>query len=168
MTSHLTSNHIFNQPIHYSCAYGTASEVIKLLIEAFPESIYCTDDNGFTPLHYAMGNCERDESPGAIAVLLSKVSQVSKDDATGTIGRQEQKHPLLVFADRTKTFKDISVKGLENAQSCLQVYLRKKPVASTNFFTALQSLPPWLEDHGMCIFVFLYCNEAKKKRDYLF
>lgn len=132
---------IFKQPIHYSCAYGTSTEVIKALIEAHPKSIYCTDDNGFTPLHYAMGNCERKESPGAIKVILSHMTE--DDDQYLNL-----KHPLLVLAERTRSFTNIPKQGIENAQRCLQCYLRTKPVASTTFFTALQTLPQWLEDKG--------------------
>lgn len=134
------------QPIHYSCAYGTSVEVIKILIEAFPDSINYKDDIGFTPLCYAMGNCERDESPGAIETLLT----AKTSDPTFL-----EKHPLLIFSDRAKQFKEANVSktGCENAIKCLQVYLRHKPEASTSFFTALQSLPQWLEDQGRCLFL---------------
>mmetsp|Transcript_19907 Transcript_19907/g.29820 ORF Transcript_19907/g.29820 Transcript_19907/m.29820 type:complete len:626 (-) Transcript_19907:125-2002(-) len=143
-------------PIHYSCAYGTSNELLEILIDAYPGSLQYQDHNGFTPLHYAMGNCERDESPGTIELLLSKLSNYA--DISIASERQpqmymqqqqqipEQKHPLLVFADRTRKFKDVSKRECENAKQCLETYLRKKPVASMNFFTALQSLPPWLED----------------------
>lgn len=137
---------IVNQPIHYSCAYGTPAEIMKLLIEAYPESLNCSDDSGFTPLHYAMGNCERKESPKTIEILLSKVS--NNNNRPNIDFEQEQKHPLLVFADRTKSFREVSKQECENTQKCLQIYLRTKPPASTQFFTALQSLPQWLEDRG--------------------
>lgn len=89
-----------------------------------------------------MSNCERDESPGAIETLLT-----AKTSDPAFL----EKHPLLVFAERTKQFKhsNMSKSGCENAKKCLQIYLRHKPDASTGFFTALQSLPQWLEDQGM-------------------
>lgn len=60
----------------------------------------------------------------------------------------EDKHPLMVLAERTKDIKNFSKQGCENAKLCLLTYLRMKPSISTNFFTALQSLPQWLEDKG--------------------
>ncbi len=130
-----------------------------------------------------MGNCERDESPGAIELLLSRMSSMDMDinmdmDTNSTNSNKQQfqlqqqqeqrheqeyqggrerdreqgiehKHPLLVLSDRTKKFKmDVSKRECENAQRCLRTYLRRKPPASMNFFTALQSLPQWLEDIG--------------------
>ncbi len=117
-------------------------EVIKILIEAFPDSINYKDDVGFDPLCYAMGNCEIDESPGAIETLMT---------ATKKHPTILDKHPLLVFSDRTKQFKEaeMSKSDFDNTKACLKTYLRHKPEASTSFFTALQSLPQWLEDQGM-------------------
>ena len=111
---------------------------VLLLIQ---DSIYSCDNNGFTPLHYAMGNCQNDGSPGAIETILSVMSNHSEV--------KFEKHPLTVFADRTRDFKNVSKQGCLNAQKCLQIYLRHKPHSSTNFFTALQSLPQWLQDIGM-------------------
>ena len=128
------------KPIHYSCAYGTSIANLNTLIDAYPYSVYCCDKSGFTPLHYAMANCEQEESPGAVDTLLVAMGHCKTTNF--------KKHPLDVLAERTKKFKDVSIKGCDNAQKCLTLYLRRKPDASTNFFTALQSLPQWLEDKG--------------------
>ena len=105
-------------------------------------TIFVIDGVGFTPLCYAMGNCERDESPGAIKTLM----MAHADNGTCIL----EKHPLLIFSDRAKQFKEASMSKSEfdNSKKCLQIYLRNEPEASTSFFTALQSLPQWLEDQG--------------------
>jgi ankyrin repeat protein len=58
-------------PMHYACAYGTTTSVLKVLEEAYPESINAKDDNGKTPLHMVMVNAQRTASPGVLGFLLN-------------------------------------------------------------------------------------------------
>jgi ankyrin repeat protein len=60
-------------PIHYACAYGADTVVIKGLADAFPESKTTVDRNGRTPLHFALGNQNTDRlvSPDVVAILSS-------------------------------------------------------------------------------------------------
>ena len=41
-------------PIHYACAYSSSVEVLKVLVEAVPQSSSSIDFNGCTPLHFAV------------------------------------------------------------------------------------------------------------------
>ena len=56
-------------PIHYACASGSDTEVIKALAEAFPESKTTVDRRGRTPLHFALG--DKPASPDVIFLLAS-------------------------------------------------------------------------------------------------
>ena len=59
-------------PIHYACAYGIPCSVIKVLVEAFPESIVAKDKYGRTPLHCCMRNVDAPESPERIKLLVER------------------------------------------------------------------------------------------------
>ncbi|KAL7551088.1 hypothetical protein ACHAWF_014306 [Thalassiosira exigua] len=48
-------------PIHY--AYGASMNVLTELIGAWEESMKKTDAKGRTPLHFAMGNADPENSP---------------------------------------------------------------------------------------------------------
>jgi len=56
-------------PIHYACASGSDTEVIKALAEAYPESKTVVDRRGRTPLHFALG--DKPASPDVIFLLAS-------------------------------------------------------------------------------------------------
>lgn len=44
-------------PIHAACIFGSSSNVIKLLIQAYPPSVTCVDLSGKLPLHIACYLC---------------------------------------------------------------------------------------------------------------
>ena len=67
-------------PMHYACAYGTTTNVLKVLEEAYPESINAKDDNGKTPLHMVMVNAQRTASPGVLDFLLNYEYDDDYDD----------------------------------------------------------------------------------------
>jgi hypothetical protein len=68
-------------PIHYACACGATSAVIKRLAEEFPESRTTVDRRGRTPLHFALGNPDQFTTPEVVAILSSggAVSMTDKD-----------------------------------------------------------------------------------------
>jgi hypothetical protein len=70
-------------PIHYACAYGAGTAVIKSLAEAFPESKTTVDRKGRTPLHFALGTANSN-SP-AVVVLLSSSGAGSYADDNGML-----------------------------------------------------------------------------------
>ena len=57
-------------PMHYACAYGSSAEVLKVLYEAYPESLRTKDNKGKTPMHLTMVNAHRDSSPEVLQFLL--------------------------------------------------------------------------------------------------
>ena len=71
-------------PIHYACASGSDSEVIKALAEAYPESKTTVDRRGRTPLHFALG--DKPASPDII-FLLSSTGAASYPDEIGMLVR---------------------------------------------------------------------------------
>ena len=73
-------------PIHYACACGAETEVIKQLAEAFPESKTTVDRRGRTPLHFALGNSNKPVSPDVV-VLLSSSGAASYADDNGMLVR---------------------------------------------------------------------------------
>jgi ankyrin repeat protein len=60
-------------PIHYACACGADTAVIKKLAEEFPASKTTVDRRGRTPLHFALGNQNPDQmaTPQVVAILSS-------------------------------------------------------------------------------------------------
>ncbi len=70
-------------PIHYACAYGAGTQVIKSLAQAFPESKTTVDRKGRTPLHFALGTANSN-SP-AVVVLLSSSGAASYADDNGML-----------------------------------------------------------------------------------
>jgi hypothetical protein len=75
-------------PIHYACACGAETDVIKLLAEAYPESKTTVDRRGRTPLHFALGNANPDTpaSPDVVS-LLSSTGAASNADDNGMLVR---------------------------------------------------------------------------------
>lgn len=69
-------------PIHYACACGAETEVIKALADAFPDSKTTVDRRGRTPLHFALGNQnpDRPASPAVVAILSSTGAASYADD----------------------------------------------------------------------------------------
>lgn len=70
-------------PIHYACAYGADTSVIKSLAEAFPESKMTVDLKGRSPLHFALGT-SNSNSP-AVVVLLSSTGAAALADDNGML-----------------------------------------------------------------------------------
>jgi hypothetical protein len=71
-------------PIHYACASGSDTEVIKALAEAYPESKTTIDRRGRTPLHFALG--DKPASPDVI-FLLASTGAASYPDEIGMLVR---------------------------------------------------------------------------------
>lgn len=70
-------------PIHQACENKAPSEVIKALINAYPESLMMKDSGGYLPLHLA---CRERASKAVIAALLSKEPAAAKiKDAEGRL-----------------------------------------------------------------------------------
>jgi hypothetical protein len=69
-------------PIHYACASGSDSEVIKALVEAYPESRTTVDRRGRTPLHFALG--DKPASPDVV-FLLGASGAASYPDEIGML-----------------------------------------------------------------------------------
>jgi hypothetical protein len=69
-------------PLHYACACGAETDVIKLLAEAYPESKTTVDRRRRTPLHFALGNANPDTpaSPDVVSLLSSSGAAKYADD----------------------------------------------------------------------------------------
>jgi hypothetical protein len=71
-------------PIHYACASGSDTAVIKTLADAYPESKTTIDRRGRTPLHFALG--DKPASPDVI-FLLSSTGAAQYPDEIGMLVR---------------------------------------------------------------------------------
>ena len=69
-------------PIHYACASGSDTAVIKALADAYPESKITVDRRGRTPLHFALG--DKPANPDVI-FLLSSTGAASYPDEIGML-----------------------------------------------------------------------------------
>lgn len=128
-------------PMHYACAYGVSPAVLKVLTEAYEDSLVAKENKGRTPMHLAMVNAHRDASPGVIRFLLEKSGPdlVNMRDHDGYL-------PLHLLALGLKGFKADEPDQRNNVSECLKMYLAAEPKPTADFLTALQDLPDWLQD----------------------
>ena len=83
-------------PIHYACAYGADTDVIKSLAESYPDSKTTIDRKGRTPLHFALGTANSNSA--AVVVLLSSTGAASYADDNGMlVCFSEQSHLSFYF-----------------------------------------------------------------------
>lgn len=130
-------------PIHYACAYGATVEVLMVLIHAWEESMTKTDSKGRTPLHFAMGNADRENSPSVVKVLL--------DLSPGTIDQidSEKNLPLNLLSTKAESITIDQFRTRETVRKCLDYYLKAKPKTSIELVTGIQKMPEWLRD--LCV-----------------
>ena len=128
-------------PMHYACAYGTNPIALKVLAEAYPDSLTAKENKGRTPMHLAMVNAHRDSSPGVLTFLLE--SQGSK---TVNMRDHDGNLPLHLLNLGLKGLNLDEPERIQNVGECLKKYLAAEPDASPDFLAALQDLPDWLQD----------------------
>lgn len=131
-------------PMHYACAYGTHPAVLKVMVDAFPDSLTAKEKHGRTPMHLAMVNAHRDASPDTIRFLLTFPS------SRATINTRDQDGYLPLH------LMTLGLKGYSRAESdqdkrfnvseSLRLYLDAEPMPVADFLTAIQDLPDWLQD----------------------
>ena len=136
-------------PIHYACAYGTHPAVLKVLAKVYPASLHAKEHNGRTPMHLAMVNAQRDESPNVMQFLLDhpeSVDTINTRDNDGYL-------PLHLLALGLKGGhlnrggnSMMEQQKRNNVSECLSMYLAAEPKADADFLTAIQDLPDWLQD----------------------
>jgi ankyrin repeat protein len=129
-------------PIHYACAYGTHPAVLKVLAKVDPPSLSAKENNGRTPMHLAMVNAQRDESPNVIRFLLDHPESVDTINVRDNDGYL----PLHLLALGLKGYRAVEYDKRANVSECLSMYLGAEPKADADFLTAIQDLPDWLQD----------------------
>ncbi|CAB9500695.1 Ankyrin Repeat [Seminavis robusta] len=128
-------------PMHYACAYGTSDVVLKVLADAYPDSLTAREQKGRTPMHLAMVNAHRDASPGVIRFLL-------EGEGSQTVNRRDHDGflPLHLLAKGLENYRADGSMQRNNVSECLEMYLSAGPTPDADFLTALQDLPDWLQD----------------------
>lgn len=148
-------------PLHYAAAYGTTRQVLEVLLEVSPNSLNKTENKGRNPLHLAMVNAHRQLSPSVVGCLLelqtkycnnnnnstttTTITNITVDDTMINNYDDDNHLPIHLLALSSK-FPPEKVNERSNATKCLILYLAAKPNASTDFLTAIQTLPEWLHD----------------------
>mmetsp|Transcript_22110 Transcript_22110/g.51973 ORF Transcript_22110/g.51973 Transcript_22110/m.51973 type:complete len:586 (-) Transcript_22110:70-1827(-) len=100
------------------------------------------DKRGRTPLHFALSNAGRRAAPAAVRLLLSlNHDLVNFNPGGGPL-------PLRVLADYASTVK-CDEDSRESIESCLKYLLAAKPDPTADFFTAMQSLPVYLQERAV-------------------
>ncbi|KAL3907373.1 MAG: hypothetical protein SGILL_008904 [Bacillariaceae sp.] len=125
-------------PLHYACAYGASEEALYVLTDAYLEAITTTDRRGRTPLHFALSNAGRKAAPAAVRLLLSLNRELVNSMSGGPL-------PLRVLSEYAATIKN-DEEQRESVNNCLKYLLAAKPDPTADFFTALQSLPEFLQE----------------------
>lgn len=129
-------------PMHYAAAYGSNADVLKVLADAFPESLSTKDNKGKTPMHLTMVNAHRDSSPEVLKFLLTTAGRetINLRDTEGNL-------PLhLLNLGLRGVDLDSDQEKLGNVSECLRIYLAAKPRASADFLAEIQNLPEELQD----------------------
>ncbi|KAL7463686.1 hypothetical protein ACHAXS_004042 [Conticribra weissflogii] len=129
--------------MHYASVYGTTTDVLEILYEAYPEGVAEKENKGRNALHLAMVNAHRSTSATVIEFLL-------ENNASEIINEyDDDRHlPIHLLAMASK-FPPERVTERQNASACLGVYLDARPKASADFLTAIQKLPTWLRDEAV-------------------
>jgi len=124
-------------PLHYACAYGASVEVLRVIIDAWDESLSKVDNKGRTPLHFAMGNAHRDNSPEVVKLLLDL------HPAGVNVMDVEKNLPLNLLSSKAESVEQNQIKTRDCVKKCLNLYLKAKPSTCIEFLTAIQKMPEW-------------------------
>ena len=108
------------------------------MTDAYVDAITTVDRRGRTPLHFALSNAGRKAAPAAVRLLLSLNHDLVNSMDDGPL-------PLRVLAEYASTIKN-NEEQRESVESCLKYLLAAKPDPTADFFTALQSLPDFLQE----------------------
>jgi hypothetical protein len=108
------------------------------------EGISAVDIRGRTPLHFTLSNAGRKAAPAAVRLLLGLNKDiVNSHEAGGPL-------PLRVLAEYSATVrKDGGEEQRDSVRRCLEFLLLAEPYPTPDFFTALQSLPDWLQEKAV-------------------
>ena len=132
-------------PFHYACAYGTHPAVLKTLAKVHIGSLTASDNNGRKPMHLAMVNAHRDESPHIVRFLLDNPASratINTRDRDGYLPL----HLLALALKDKKKIKKMDPDKKASVAECLSMYLAAEPFAAADFLTAIQDLPDFLQD----------------------
>eukprot|EP00934_Nitzschia_sp_Nitz4_P007813 Nitzschia sp. Nitz4//scaffold137_size62074//14398//17094//NITZ4_006409-RA/size62074-processed-gene-0.81-mRNA-1//-1//CDS//3329535682//7803//frame0 len=129
-------------PLHYACAYGAPEEALYVLTDIYSDAITTSDLRGRTPLHFALSNAGRKAAPAAVRLLLT----LHRESVNATPGGPL---PLRVLAEYAATIRDGEESQRESILRCLEHLLGFNPDPTADFFTALQSLPSWLQERAV-------------------
>lgn len=111
---------------------------------AYHDAIGSRDRNNRTPLHFALSNAGRPASPGAVRLLLELDPSLANSNG-GSL-------PLRVLAEFSQTLRrEGNLANRASVQKCLEHLLNADPDPTADFFTALQSLPEWLQERAVVL-----------------
>ena len=136
-------------PIHYACAYGSSEEVLHLIIEGYDEGIHCVDFKGRTPLHFVMGNSDRENSVEVMKMLLEL------KDMSGVSGEEEEEEweengdlddSLEVGMNKKKKKKENMVDLMDHENNLPLHLLSKKAKDVTKQEKELAAIPTMNDD----------------------
>jgi hypothetical protein len=99
------------------------------------------DKKGRTPLHFALSNAGRKAAPAAVRHLLSLKRDLVNAKTGGPL-------PLRVLSEFAATVRDDATQR-DPVQRCMEQLLGAKPDPTADFFTALQSLPSYLQERAV-------------------
>lgn len=129
-------------PMHYACAYGATHTVLNALLRYDPTSIYASEQNSRTPIHYAMSNAQQAASPTVLSFLLNV-------GGTGILNKRDkdQHLPIDLLVSASKSVSEIRFRS--NVIECIKVFLSSEPKVDAEMFNSIQSLPTWLRDYAV-------------------
>uniref|UniRef100_A0A7S4MNM5 Ion transport domain-containing protein n=1 Tax=Odontella aurita TaxID=265563 RepID=A0A7S4MNM5_9STRA len=129
-------------PIHAACMYRASAEVVKLLVDAFPESLCKLDDKRRTPLHWATRNMKDRPPDPEVLTLVIRRGLVSQRDSDG-------RTPIQSFSSQTKKVSVHQRSEVHKAKRCLGCFLDCKPEGTSAYLSAIQGLPSYARDDAV-------------------
>ena len=133
-------------PLHYACAYGASEEALIVLTDANRDAITTTDRKGRTPLHFALSNAGRKAAPAAVRHLVNLNKNLVNSIRGGPL-------PLRVLSEFAATLRKNDNDQRESCLRCLEHLLACEPDPTADYFTALQSLPDFLQERAVVMAV---------------
>jgi hypothetical protein len=109
---------------------------------AFVDAIVLMDRRGRTPLHFTLSNAGRPAASSAVRLLLG----LNRDLVNPKRGSPL---PLKVLAEYASTLALDQKNERESCKACLSHLLAEKTTPTADFFTALQSLPDFLQEFAV-------------------